>query len=293
MNQTANTIGETAPATRPARAESSEATLARLENRSIFILREAFHHFDPLAMLWSVGKDSNVILWLARKAFFGHVPFPLVHLDTSYEIPELLAFRDRLVAQWGLNLVVARNEEAIAAGTTFPNGALTRVQCCSLLKKDALRQTLDRHGFRAVIVGVRRDEEPTRAKERVFSPRKASMEWNVEDQPPELWDQFNTQFEPNAHLRVHPLLDWTETNIWEYIEREGIPVPDLYFDAGKGERYRSLGCWPCTGKFQSPARSVREIIAELRATRIAERAGRAHDHESEDAFEKLRRDGFM
>ena len=269
------------------------STLSRLENRSIYILREAFHNFDKLAMLWSVGKDSNVILWLVRKAFFGNVPFPLVHLDTSYEIPELIAFRDRLVADWKLNLVVARNEEALAAGTTFPNGMLTRVQCCSLLKKDALKQTLERHGFRAVIVGVRRDEEPTRAKERIFSPRTAAMEWNVEDQPPELWDQFNTDFPADAHLRVHPLLDWTEVNIWEYIEREGIPVPELYFEQGTGERYRSLGCWPCTGKFTSKARSVQEIIAELKATRIAERAGRAHDHESEDAFEKLRRDGFM
>lgn len=274
-------------------SRSGANTLTLIENRSIYILREAFYHFDKIAMLWSVGKDSNVILWLARKAFFGHVPFPLVHLDTSYEIPELIAFRDRLVAEWGLQLVVARNEEALADGTTFPNGKLTRVQCCSLLKKDALKQTLDRHGFRAVIVGVRRDEEPTRAKERVFSPRTAAMEWNVEDQPPELWDQFKTDFPPDAHLRVHPLLEWTETNIWEYIEREGIPVPDLYFDRGAGERYRSLGCWPCTGKFVSKARSVQEIIAELRATRIAERAGRAHDHESEDAFEKLRRDGFM
>lgn len=268
-------------------------TLSRLESRSIHILREAFHSFEKLAMLWSVGKDSNVILWLARKAFLGHVPFPLVHLDTSYEMPELLAFRDKLVADWGLNLVVARNEEAIAAGSTFPKGALTRVQCCSLLKKDALRQTLDRHGFRAVIVGVRRDEEPTRAKERVFSPRTATMEWNVEDQPPEFWDQFNTDFPADAHLRVHPLLHWTEVNVWEYIEREGIPVPDLYFEKGEGFRYRSLGCWPCTGTFKSEVRSVRDIIQELRATRIAERAGRAQDHESEDAFERLRRDGFM
>lgn len=268
-------------------------TLAQLENRSIYILREAFHHFDKVAMLWSVGKDSNVILRLVRKAFSGHVPFLLVHLDTSYEIPDLITFRDRLVADWKLNLVVARNEEALAAGTTFPNGKPTRVQCCSLLKKDALKQTLDRHGFRAVIAGVPRDEEPTRARERIFSSRTAAMEWNVEDQPPGLWDQFNTDFPPDAHLRVHPLLDWTETNIGEYIEREGIPVSDLYFEQGNGERYRSLGCWPCTGKFASNARSVREIIQELQATRIAERAGRAHDHEYEDAFGKLRRDGFM
>ncbi len=268
-------------------------TLSRLENQSIFILREAFNRFNSLAMLWSVGKDSNVILWLARKAFFGHVPIPLVHLDTSYEMPELLEFRDRLAAEWGLELIVARNETALAAGETFPNGRKTRVECCALLKKDALKQTLDKHRFDAVIVGVRRDEEPTRAKERFFSPRDRNMEWNVENQPPELWDQFNTSFAPGTHLRIHPLLHWTETNIWEYIEREGIPVPDLYFARANGQRYRSLGCWPCTGTFPSHARNVREIIAELRATRVSERAGRAHDHESEDAFEKLRRDGFM
>lgn len=268
-------------------------TLSRLENQSVFILREAFNRFGSVAMLWSVGKDSNVILWLTRKAFFRHVPFPLVHLDTSYEMPELLAFRDRLTHEWGLKLIVARNEEAIADGTTFPNARKTRVECCSLLKKDALRQTLERHRFNAVIVGVRRDEEPTRAKERFFSPRGANMEWNIEEQPPELWDQFNTSVAPGAHLRIHPLLQWTESNIWEYIEREGIPVPDLYFERGRGWRYRSLGCGPCTATFPSGAKSVREIIAELRATRVAERAGRAQDHESEDAFEKLRRDGFM
>ncbi len=267
--------------------------LSHLESQSIYILREAFHHFNSLAMLWSVGKDSNVILWLARKAFFGHIPFPLVHLDTSYEMPELMAFRDRLAREWGLQLIVARNDEALSAGRTFPNGKSTRVECCAALKKDALKQTLERHGFNAVLVGVRRDEEPTRAKERIFSPRGQNMEWNVEDQPPELWDQYTTAFEPGAHIRVHPLLHWTEVNIWEYTEREGIPVPELYFDAGRGERYRSLGCWPCTATFASEAKSVREIIKELQATRKPERAGRAHDHESEDAFEKLRRDGFM
>lgn len=268
--------------------------LSKLENQSIYILREAFSKFDRIAMLWSVGKDSNVILWLARKAFLGHVPFPLVHLDTSYEMPGLIEFRDKLVRDWNLKLIVARNEEALARGETFPNGRLTRVQCCSLLKKDALKQTLDRYGFHAVIVGVRRDEEPTRAKERYFSPRDKNMEWNVVDQPPEFWDQFKTDFEPGAHIRIHPLLHWTEVNIWEYTEREGIPVSELYFDMqDKGERFRSLGCYPCTGTFRSGAKTVREIIAELRATRIAERAGRAQDHESEDAFERLRRDGFM
>lgn len=267
--------------------------LDRLESQSVHILREAFHSLNPMAMLWSAGKDSNVILWLARKAFFGHVPFPLVYLGTSYDMLELLAFRDQLVADWKLNLISSRNEEAIKAGQTFPGGKLTRVQCCGLLKKDALRRTLETHKFRGLVVGVRRDEEPTRAKERVFSPRDAAMQWNVEDQPPEFWDQFNTTTAPGSHVRIHPLLHWTEANIWEYTLQEGIPVPQLYFNQGSGQRYRSLGCHTCTGSFASAARNVPEIIAELQMSRAPERAGRAHDHESEDAFERLRRDGFM
>ena len=267
--------------------------LDRLDSQSIYILREAFASFNPMAMLWSAGKDSNVILWLARKAFFDHVPFPLVYLDTSFDMPELLQFRDRLAADWKLNLIIAMNEEKIRSGETFPDGKLTRVQCCGALKKDALKQTLEKHQFKGLIVGVRRDEEPTRAKERVFSPRDAAMQWAVEDQPPELWDQFQTATAVGSHVRIHPLLHWTEADIWEYTLRESIPVPELYFNRGGGERYRSLGCHTCTGAFQSSASNIVEILEELRRSRVSERAGRAHDHESEDAFEKLRRDGFM
>jgi sulfate adenylyltransferase subunit 2 len=140
---------------------------------------------------------------------------------------------------------------------------------------------------------VRRDEEPTRAKERYFSPRDANMEWDVTDQPPELWNQFKTDFPAGSHIRIHPLLHWTELDIWEYIERENIPVIPLYFANAKGERYRSLGCEMCTASIPSQASTVREIIEELRVTRAPERAGRAQDQESEDAFEKLRRDGYM
>jgi sulfate adenylyltransferase subunit 2 len=267
--------------------------LSKLENQSIYILREAFNKFDHLAMLWSIGKDSTVMLWLARKAFVGHVPFPLVHVDTTYKIPSMIEYRDRLIKEWGLQLVVGKNEAVLKSGATFPNGRATRVECCGALKKDALKAVLDKHHYTGVIVGVRRDEEPTRAKERYFSPRDKNMEWNVEDQPPELWDQFKTDFEKGAHIRIHPLLHWTELNIWEYIERENIPVIPLYFDNGKGERYRSLGCAPCTSPIKSNARTVREIIEELRHTRTSERSGRAQDKESEDAFEKLRRDGYM
>ncbi|MGO8675223.1 MAG: sulfate adenylyltransferase subunit CysD [Limisphaerales bacterium] len=267
--------------------------LSKLENQSIYILREAFNKFDHLAMLWSIGKDSTVLLWLARKAFFGHVPFPLVHVDTSYKIPSMIEYRDRLVKEWNLELIVGRNEAALESGVTYPAGKATRVECCGTLKKDALKQVLDKHHFTGVIVGVRRDEEPTRAKERYFSPRDKNMEWNVEDQPPELWDQFKTDFQPGTHIRIHPLLHWTELNVWEYIEREQIPVIPLYFANSRGERYRSLGCAPCTLPIKSSAATVGEIIEELRHTNTAERSGRAQDKESEDAFEKLRRDGYM
>jgi sulfate adenylyltransferase subunit 2 len=267
--------------------------LSKLENQSIYIIREAFNKFDNMAMLWSIGKDSTVLLWLARKAFFGHVPFPLVHVDTTYKIPSMIEYRDQLVKTWNLQLVVGKNEEVLKSGVTFPNGKATRVECCGTLKKDALKQVLDKHHFTGVIVGVRRDEEPTRAKERYFSPRDKNMEWNVEDQPPELWDQFKTDFAKGTHIRLHPLLHWTELNVWEYIERENIPVIPLYFANENGQRYRSLGCAPCTMPIKSNAKNVRQIIEELRNTRTPERAGRAQDKESEDAFEKLRRDGYM
>jgi sulfate adenylyltransferase subunit 2 len=240
-----------------------------------------------------IGKDSTVLLWLARKAFFGHVPFPLFHVDTTYKIPSMIEYRDQLVRDWKLQLIVGKNEEAVRSGYTFPNARASRVECCGALKKDALKAVLKKNRFNGVIVGVRRDEEATRAKERYFSPRDRNMEWNVEDQPPELWDQFKTDFEAGTHIRIHPLLHWTELNIWEYIERETIPVIPLYFSNEKIQRYRSIGCYPCTAPIQSKARNVREIIMELRATKTAERAGRAQDSESEDAFEKLRRDGYM
>ena len=267
--------------------------LQALEHQSVYILREAFHRFERPAMLWSIGKDSTVLLWLARKAFFGYVPFPLVHVDTTFKIPSMIEYRDRLVREWKLDLVVGRNDEVLARGDVFPNGRATRVECCGTLKKDALQQVIERHRFTGIIVGVRRDEEPTRAKERYFSPRDRDMRWLADDQPPEFWDQFNSDVASGAHVRVHPLLHWTELDVWEYIEREDIPVIPLYFANERGERYRSLGCAPCTAPIASRARTVREIVDELRVTRTPERAGRAQDRESEDAFERLRRDGYM
>jgi sulfate adenylyltransferase subunit 2 len=263
--------------------------LDALESQSVFILREAFNRIDKLAMLWSVGKDSNVMIWLARKAFFGRVPFPVIHVDTSYKLPEMIAFRDRMAKEWALDLIISRNETALAAGMSHERG---RVICCTALKTEGLKSVIAKHDFTGVIAGIRRDEEGTRAKERVFSPRGSDAAWNFRDQPPELWSHYNLDPPPGAHLRVHPLLHWTELDVWRYIRRENIPVVSLYFAAG-GRRYRSLGCAPCTQTIASQAATVDDIIAELGATTVAERSGRAQDRESEGAFEELRANGYM
>ena len=290
--------------------------LDALETQSVFILREAYRSFKDLVMLWSIGKDSTVLLWLARKAFFGHVPIPLMHIDTNYKIPEMIEYRNKFALEWKLNLIVGQNKKALDSKQTFPDGNLTRINCCKKLKSEALKHTLSGdwprwvmdHGkgdfvedeknqaFTGVIVGARADEEGSRSKERYFSPRDRHSEWDVAEQPPELWNQFNTDFAPGTHIRIHPLLDWTELNIWEYIEREKIPIIDLYFDKGTGRRYRSLGCAPCTGTVDSTAKNVPEIINELKSgkfSNIAERSGRQQDAEDGGGLETLRRDGYM
>lgn len=289
--------------------------LDKLEAQGVHILREAYKEFKSLVMLWSIGKDSTVLLWLARKAFFGHVPFPLMHIDTGFKIPEMIAYRDRLALDWHLDLIVGQNTPALVAKQTFPAGVLSRVDCCKALKSEALKHTLSgewprlridhvqgrlvpeekREAFTGVIVGVRADEEGSRSKERYFSARDQQNEWDVGDQPPELWKQFKTDFAPGTHVRVHPLLDWTELNVWEYIERESIPIIPLYFNHGDGRRYRSLGCYPCTKPVDSDARNVREIITELQSGKfvnIAERSGREQDKE-DGGLETLRRGGYM
>lgn len=290
--------------------------LDALEAQSVYILREAYREFKNLAMLWSIGKDSTVLLWLARKAFFGHVPIPLVHIDTSFKIPAMIDYRDKLALDWNLNMVYGQNVEAIKNKQTFPDGALDRISCCKALKSEALKHTLagdwtryrmnhqtrqyevdtNTEPYTGVIVGVRADEEGSRSKERYFSPRDRNNDWDVGDQPPELWNQFKTDFAPGTHLRIHPLLDWTELNIWEYIQRENIPITDLYFDNGEGKRYRSLGCYPCTTPVESTAKNVAEIVDELRSGKfvnIAERSGRAQDKDDGGGLETLRRDGYM
>ena len=290
--------------------------LEQLESRSIHILREAYSGFSQLGMLWSIGKDSTVLLWLARKAFFGHVPFPLIHIDTAYKIPEMIRYRDRLAREWRLNLIYGQNRQALEERRTFPAGTVDRITCCTLLKTQALQHTLsgqwpryrfnhasggyeldpNREPFTGVIAGVRADEEGSRSKERYFSPRSTENVWDVGDQPPEFWNQYKTEFAPGTHVRIHPLLDWTELNVWEYISREEIPTVPLYYDQGNGTRFRSLGCYPCTRPVQSTARNPEEIIVELRTgrfARIAERAGRAQDQDDGGGLETLRRDGYM
>jgi len=290
--------------------------LDKLEAQSVHILREAYREFKNLVMLWSIGKDSTVMLWLARKAFFGHVPIPLVHVDTHYKIPAMIEYRDHFAKKWKLNMVYGENREALDNKQTYPDGNVDRIACCRNLKTEALRHTLsgdwkryrmdhdlgeyvedsDTEPYTGVIVGVRADEEGSRSKERVFSPRDHQNDWDVGDQPPELWKQYKTDFSPGTHLRIHPLLDWTELNIWEYIHREKIPIIDLYFDQGKGTRNRSLGCFPCTSPVESTATNVEEIIEELKTgkfTNIAERSGRAQDKEDGGGLETLRREGYM
>jgi sulfate adenylyltransferase subunit 2 len=300
--------------------------LDQLEQQSVYIFREAFRHFERLCMLWSIGKDSTVLLWLARKAFFGHVPFPLVHIDTSYKLKEMIQYRDRLAMEYKLHMVVGQNEEALAAKDTFPDKlaanpgmsrdeqAEARTACCGRLKSDALKTTLqgtrprrrlnlktgkyeidpDREPYTGVIVGARADEEGSRSKERYFSPRDKNNDWDVGDQPPEFWNQFKTDFAPGTHVRVHPLLDWTELHIWEYIKRENIPTVSLYYNQGDGTRYRSLGCGPCQSPIKSESKNVDEIIYEIRSgalKNIAERSGRLQD--GKHGLEELRRKGYM
>ena len=290
--------------------------LEKLEAKSVYILREAYREFKNLCMLWSIGKDSTVMLWLARKAFFGHVPFPLVHIDTHFKIPEMIEYRDKLAREWRLNMVYGENADALSRKQTYKDGNVHRLTCCKFLKTEALKHTLagdwpryrmnhttgayeidaNKEPYTGVIAGVRADEEGSRSKERYFSPRDKENEWDVADQPPELWNQYKTDFAPGTHVRVHPLLDWTELNIWEYIQRENIPTVSLYYNRGEGKRYRSLGCRPCTSPVDSSARNVAEILLELRSGKfadIAERSGRQQDKEDGGGLETLRKDGYM
>lgn len=267
-------------------------------------------------MLWSIGKDSTTLVRLAQKAFFGHIPFPLIHIDTGFKIPEMIEYRDRLASEWKLPIIYGKNQESLDQKQTFPDGNLSRIQCCKKLKTEALEQMVsgkidryrfnhasqkyevdpDRSPYQALILGIRADEEASRSKERYFSPRFVGNVWNIENQPAELWGYYHVDFPQETHVRVHPLLDWTELDIWLYIQREKIPVSSLYFDQGRGQRYRSLGCGPCTCPISSKSKNVSEIVEELsqgKLAKIAERSGRSQDQEDRGTLETLRRHGYM
>lgn len=274
--------------------------LDKLEAQSIYIFREAFHAIDKLAMLWSFGKDSNVMIHLARKAFFGQVPFPLIHCDTELEMDEVYAFRDRYAKEWGVNLISPICPPIEATDITLPHAA--RVASRKTL---GLKEVLDKYGFVGIIAGIRRDEEATRAKERVFSPRGQEGGWDVKEQPPEFWDQYKTDFAPGTSIRIHPLLHWTELDIWQYIKRENIAIVPLYYArkydsfegrefGGKMMRFRSLGEKGITWPIESKADNIDAIIEELKTTKVSERSGRPMGaDEDESSFERLRADGYM
>ncbi len=261
-----------------------------LENKSIFIIREAYQKFRDIALLWSIGKDSTALLWLCYKAFYGKIPFPVLHIDTGYKFKEIYEFRDKYAKIWNLDLIIARNEKAIGAGMSCSSG--DTLTCCTELKTNALKMAIREKGFKAILLGIRRDEHGIRAKERYFSPRNEDFKWDYKNQPPELWDQFKTRSEEDDHFRVHPLLHMTELDVWEYVKKENLPLPDLYF-SDNGARYRSIGCEPCCSPVASEAQTIDEIIEEIKNTHTSERAGRSQDKEDIYTMQKLRALGYM
>ncbi len=252
-------------------------------------MREAYSRFKDIVLLWSIGKDSTSMLWIARKAFFGRLPFPVLHIDTTFKFKEIYEFRDKYAAEWDLNLILSRNEKALEEGI---GPGKEKLECCNALKTEALKNTIREHGFKALLLGIRRDEHGIRAKERYFSPRDGDFKWNYQDQPAELWDLYKSKIEIGQHFRIHPLLHWTEYDIWKYIQREKIPTVDLYF-ARNGKRYRSIGCAPCCSPVDSKANTIGRIVRELEQTQVAERSGRAQDKEDPYTMQKLRSLGYM
>jgi sulfate adenylyltransferase subunit 2 len=294
--------------------------LQRLEAESIFILREVAATADNPVMLYSIGKDSAVMLHLAMKAFApGKPPFPLLHVDTTWKFREMIAFRDQRAKDLGLDLIVHINEEGVKAGINpFDSGSRVHTD---VMKTQALKQALDQHGFDAAFGGARRDEEKSRAKERVFSLRSPEHRWDAKNQRPEPWRLFNTRKKKGESFRVFPLSNWTEQDVWDYIAIEDIPVVPLYFAAPRpvvrrdgalimrddermalrpGEsaetmmvRFRTLGCYPLTGAVPSEAANLPEIIAEMRGSRTSERQGRVIDQDSGASMEEKKQEGYF
>jgi sulfate adenylyltransferase subunit 2 len=313
-------FGTTAAPRRPTYGNGAKWNhLRALEAESIFILREAVAEFAHPVMLYSIGKDSSVMLRLAQKAFYpGKIPFPLLHIDTSYKFPEMIEFRDRYTKQLGAELIVHQNRKALDAGAN--PFVLGTQKCCGLLKTRALLDALEAGGFDAAFGGARRDEEKSRAKERVYSFRDKHGQWDPKNQRPELWNIFNSRIDKGESIRVFPLSNWTELDIWLYIHAEKIPIVPLYYARerevverhgslvlihAKEEllahektqlvkcRMRSLGCVPCTGAIRSEADTVPRIIEEMISFRRSERENRAIDHDEEGSMETKKREGYF
>lgn len=294
--------------------------LRRLEAEAIYILRETVAEFEKPVMLYSIGKDSSALLHLAQRAFYpAKLPFPLLHVDTTWKFREMIAFRDKTAASLGANLLVHTNEEGVSRGVSpLASGSGVHTQ---VMKTDALRQALDKWRFDAAFGGARRDEEKSRAKERIFSHRTVNHVWDPRNQRPELWRIFNTRINRGESMRVFPLSNWTELDVWEYIRAENIPVVPLYFAKPRpvverdgalimvdddrlpllpGEtprmlqvRFRTLGCYPLTGAIVSNATTLDEIIEEMRVSTASERQGRMIDHDESGSMEKKKREGYF
>ena len=294
--------------------------LQQLEAESIHIIREVAAEFDNPVMLYSIGKDSSVMLHLARKAFApGKPPFPLMHIDTTWKFREMISFRNRMAAEAGMELLVYTNQEGVAAGINpFDHGSS---KYTDIMKTQALKQALDKYGFDAAFGGARRDEEKSRAKERVYSFRDRFHRWDPKVQRPELWNLYNGRVNKGESIRVFPLSNWTELDIWQYIYMEGIPIVPLYLSAPrpvlerdgmlimrddermplregevpeiKSVRFRTLGCYPLTGAVESTAATLPEIIEEMLVARTSERSGRAIDHDESGSMEKKKREGYF
>ena len=294
--------------------------LQRLEAESIHIMREVVAEAENPVMMYSIGKDSAVMLHLAQKAFFPALPpFPLLHVDTTWKFREMIAFRDAMVASLGIKLIVHTNAEGIANGIgPFSHGSTVHTD---VMKTEALKQALDKHRFDAAFGGARRDEEKSRAKERIFSFRTADHRWDPKNQRPELWKTYNARKAKGESIRVFPLSNWTELDIWQYVWQEKIPIVPLYFAAMRpvverdgtlimvddarmpleaGEkpmhrlvRFRTLGCYPLTGAIESKATTLTDIIQEMLLTKTSERQGRMIDHDQSASMEKKKQEGYF
>ena len=294
--------------------------LRQLEAESIHIIREVAAEFGNPVMLYSIGKDSAVMLRLALKAFYpAKPPFPLLHVDTTWKFREMIAFRDRMAQEYGLDLLIHINEDGVRQGIgPFSHGSALHTD---IMKTEALKQALDKYKFDAAFGGARRDEEKSRAKERIFSFRTQTHRWEPKSQRPELWNLYNTKVKPGESIRVFPLSNWTELDIWQYIHLESIPIVPLYYakerpvverdgmlimvddermELKTGEkvemksvRFRTLGCYPLTGAVESTASTLPEIIQEMLLTRTSERQGRLIDHDQAGSMEKKKQEGYF